>query len=118
VWSEGPSAQLTLPIDARVPGQLRIALQLGAFVAPGSEQRIHCSLNGIAVAEWQLQPGEAASWRQLRIPPPALEAARNSQHLLVRFQIESPASPQSLGLNSDTRQLGVALQRVQLSVVR
>jgi hypothetical protein len=116
VWSEGRSAELTVPVDTRAQGQLRLALQLGAFVGSGSEQHVSCSLNGAQVAAWQFLAGEEPTWHEVLVPAAALEVARTSQHLTVRFQIESPASPRALGLNEDTRELGLALHRLRLFV--
>jgi hypothetical protein len=116
VWSEGPSAQLTLPVDARVTGRLRLSLRLGAFVGAEGEQRVTCLLAGMPAAEWQFHAGNAPAWHELLVPEPALAAARRSQQLSIRFQIHAPASPQALGLNQDSRQLGVALYGLKLSL--
>ncbi len=114
VWSDGPRAELSLPVDPRGRMELGLACEVGAFVPlDRSEQRVEVWINGVSSAVWQLEatPG----WRELRVPPQALQPAGATLWLSVRFEIASPSSPKARGDSDDARQLGLALRRLKLT---
>lgn len=116
VWSDGPRAELSLPVDLRERSELGLAFQVGAYMPlDRSEQRVEVWINDVSSAVWQLAATPAPGWRELRVPPQALQAAGGSLRLEVRFEIASPSSPKARGESDDARQLGLALHRVKIT---
>jgi hypothetical protein len=116
VWSEGPRAELSVPLDARPIEPLSLSLEVGAFVPRDhGKQRIQCWINGVLADVWEFTAEAGTGWRQVPVPAPAMELARSTLQLSVRFEIGVPGSPKSQGLGQDSRALGVALNHLKLS---
>jgi hypothetical protein len=115
VWADAADAELSLPI---VPGtsNLHVEVEAGALVAPRqSTQQVECQINGSWSTLLEFSVEHNTGWRTLPVPSAALEQSRESETLRVVFHMLNPVSPEALGLNADTRRLGMTLHRAKVS---
>lgn len=106
VWSLGKTAHIRLPADDR-RGDM-VTLDLGAFVpAPAVRQQLQILINGKPAGRWEFTHADQRHWVRL-----ALDNGAAAQDIELR--IVDPKSPKELGLNDDTRQLGVALRGIRI----
>lgn len=116
VWAEEPEAELRIVIDLRGPLPTHLELEAGALVADEHpSQAVDCIINGEAANALHFSPGSNTGWRQVAIPAPALAKAKSAAALTVTFRMQNPGVPKELGLNDDSRRLGIALHRLKLS---
>lgn len=114
VWSDGDRAELNFTIrpDAKA---LVFSAQVLPFVA-AAHPRIDVSVtaNKVPVAKWSFDAGQPSdlgwSWRHAPIPQDVMADGE----IQLALHVCSPASPKSLGMSSDARQLGLALRRFSL----
>ena len=112
VWTESQFASIKL----RLPQTNRdVLLEADAGAIFDSRrfksQTVKVFANDFPVAEWSLD-NIMESTRKTTIPHFALGTSGN---LVIRFEIEHPVSPQSIGLADDPRQLGMRLVSMKLS---
>jgi hypothetical protein len=93
--------------------ELMMALTYRTYVRKDKlpEQRIILSVNGVIVDEWIERRSRFTS-REVRIPAEVV----NGSEVNIVFDFPDAASPKSLGLGADKKQLGIALMSVRLSV--
>jgi hypothetical protein len=106
VWSEGPVAELRLPVD---PQRARmLTLDLGSFV-PGYEVHIdvHAVVNGKPAGTWAFYPTE----RRRRITLDLGGDPGAAQH--IELQIDKPVRPIDYNISQDARRLGVSLYGIR-----
>jgi hypothetical protein len=116
VWAEEPTARLRIPLDTRVPLPASIHLEAGALVAEKHpSQAVDCIINDETAALLQFSLASNTGWRHIAIPPAALRKAKDSGVLTVTFRMQNAGVPKQIGLNDDTRKLGIALHRLKLS---
>ncbi len=102
-WTEGNSAVLNFNgLPPSQPLKLRITLLPFTKEPELPAQSIEVYANGKKVADWQV-----ANKQEYTALIPA-EAVGNTGTLTLEFRIPKVASPQSLGVSTDSRQLGVA----------
>ena len=85
------------------------------FLVKGhSRLDVSLTANGVSVAEWSFDINRAAdrdwSWRHVQLPA----AVSASGEIQIAMHIRSPASPRSLGLSTDSRNLGIAIRQFSL----
>lgn len=109
-WSDGKNASLALPCWV-IENQLNtfhiIELELTPFIAPShlyTKLTIHLGTSAVWSGSLVQQ-----SIIQITLPDKACEI-NNS---LLRFAIDNPVSPLSLGISSDNRKLGIGLLRIR-----
>lgn len=111
-WSQGRQAQ----IDLRVTPQARlIVLDVVAFVPPDHPaQRVVISLNGEQVLVTRLTQQQD---NQLQIPISAAIRQRLAEddRLTLELQLPDAISPEQLGLNDDSRVMGLGLKRLTVN---
>ena len=84
-----------------------VVLRVGAYIAPGSPSLVATAfLNGRRIDRWLWRRGD---YEEIRVP-----LTRRAKCYLLSFLIESPRSPQSLGVSDDSRELGLALLDIWL----
>lgn len=108
-WSEGTSAKLALPIAAKA-GALTLKLTIAALVKEPELpfQPVELYANGQKITDWQV--GDTAEF-SASIPA---EVIGDSRTLTIEFRTPKAVSPKSLGLNADTRVLGICVHSLQL----
>lgn len=112
-WSIGQHAELT--IDPRqLPDTaqgLRLQFDGKAFVTTAHpRQRIHVTLNGETVGEYDVSYPVSKVSITVDIAPDIMSATRK---IRIGFDFPDAASPRSIGLNSDSRELALGLTSVQ-----
>jgi hypothetical protein len=102
-WTEGSNASLIIPLPA---GKTRsLALKLRAFVnGKHPNQSFEILINGTLVKKVSLDQFEG---NVVEVPLP--ESLLSDQFIRVQFKLLNPASPKSLGISDDGRQLGIGL---------
>ena len=102
-WTEGNSAVLNFSgLPPSQPLKLRITLLPFTKEPELPAQPIEVYANGKKVADWQV-----ANKQEYTASIPA-DAVSDTGALTLEFRIPKAASPQSLGISADSRQLGVA----------
>jgi hypothetical protein len=111
-WSAGLQAQ----VDLRVTPEARsIALEVMAFVLPQHPaQRVIVSLNGEQVLTTRLTQLQD---NHLEIPIPAAirEQLVDNDRLTIELQLPDAISPEQMGLNDDSRVMGLGLKRLTVN---
>lgn len=111
VWSDGPTARLRLPI-LRDGGIWRVVLHGRGLVdglAKGKSRSIVARIGGKMVAQWAYSARSAQVVGELTLT--GLDGSRGNY---VDLDFPDAVSPMQLGLNSDSRRLGLALEKIVL----
>jgi hypothetical protein len=113
VWSKQRRADLVVPLRPD-RNAVTLALKIGAFTAANHpRQEAECWINGVFAGRLELG-ARAPSWRRVTLPAAALDRARASGALHVRFEIGEPGNPARLGVSRDARDLGIALYALEI----
>ena len=115
-WSKAKKAALQIHIAEKyLNTDLDLELRFSPFINHEKlpRQRISVSVNGILVSQWVEQTRKVRK-RRIRIPANAVDRSE----LSVVFEFPDAASPKSLGLGADGKQLGIALLSIQLGVAK
>lgn len=110
-WSVGHKAVLSVDLRDLPESAKSILLELDAraFVTESHRvQRIYASVDGSPVGTYTVEYPDAALTMRIPIQVPHAES---TERVNVEFSLPDAASPQDLNLNSDDRQLGIALER-------
>jgi peptidoglycan/LPS O-acetylase OafA/YrhL len=113
-WSIGPRSTIEVGIAAPVPPNLKLALRGSFYVNdqhPALTARIE--VNGVVIGTLKPTIPSKAIDVRFSVPPPA-GRPDSDRPLRIEIQIDSPASPRSLGLSEDDRNLGLALESMKL----
>jgi hypothetical protein len=109
-WTADKSAELYLPIQ-EIDSELELQMLFKPFTHATKvpQQRIAVLVNGKPLAEWSASSFEFET-TSVRIPAELI-----SEDLLhVSFQLPDAVSPESLGLSTDSRLLGIAVRNVRV----
>ncbi|MEY2564717.1 MAG: hypothetical protein QOH88_2910 [Verrucomicrobiota bacterium] len=108
-WTEGTVADLALPLGDNT-GALSLEMKLGGLIHPPelTVQNVAVYANGQKIADWEVR---AEAIFTVSIPA---ELTRNAPELKIQLRIPNAASPQSLGLSTDNRMLGIRVYFVEL----
>ncbi len=109
-WTNGHAATLYLPTSE--PGtDLTMKARIGAFTSPGklNSQTIRVLINRHEVATWEL----TSNFRIFQTPvPKALFAGTDTTE--ITFDMPDATAPIAIGVNNDSRTLGLAAMWVEL----
>lgn len=109
-WTDGPYAELHVPVPAGVSGAMNIGFTAHAFLAPGHEQQqVEVYINGKHTQNWRFDSPEI---RRLVV---TVDNAAPKDIIRLGFKPLNPAVPQDLGLGKDMRALGLALHSIRIS---
>lgn len=111
-WTNGKRAKIVLPVSA-IDSPITLQARLSGFLVPGKldHQTVRILVNQHLLGERSIktvEPQEIA----FRIPPEYLAA---SSEAVIVFEMPGAASPASLGIGSDVRELGVAVAWLKLT---
>jgi hypothetical protein len=108
-WTDGHDAALVFAL--RSSRDLVVTMRASGFLVPGSpKQRVSLALNGSVLSNFEITDISAREYT-IELPVKILRA----QNVLT-FSLPDAASPQSLGLSKDPRQLGLALYWLKFAV--
>jgi hypothetical protein len=109
-WSYSSVAGLALRIEREVPSDLTVIAHTSAFVTPQHpQQKTEISVNGEIIGSWMFKLGEPDMERRLMIPA---EIAARQSPMNISFYFPDAKSPIDLGLNTDSRRLGLRMRRM------
>ena len=110
-WTDGATAIVHLTIPS-TSADLKLTALVEPFLIPNQTpgQIVEVLANGEPVGQWEFVNKETAK-RQCVIPQKALT---KGARLDLRFNIAKPASPSSLGLGNDGRNLGIFFSGITL----
>jgi hypothetical protein len=108
-WTEGSSARLALPIPVDA-GPLTVKMTLLGLTQPPALpfQPVEVYVKDRKVAEWQVS---ASAQFTAEIPA---ELTKGTKTLNLEFRIPKATSPKALGMNTDTRVLGICAYSIEL----
>jgi hypothetical protein len=108
-WSVGRTAALQVPVESGDGGPSRLMIQYRAFGAsPGRPVDLEIVVNGVPVESVRL---EKDGWETIRVKGPTGDGIDT---LDIEFHVDPPASPKSLGVSEDTRELGIMLRTLTM----
>jgi hypothetical protein len=110
-WTDGREAALALDLGtARCAVTLEVTIS--AMVAPGAPRlRVEIWINRRRLEDWLFEQVDALPHvRTVTI----LDKALADRCQVLTFVIRNPTSPRSLGISSDTRQLGIFVHKLKL----
>lgn len=109
-WSEGTSARLALPIPVDA-GPLTLKMTLRGLTHPAAllSQPVEVYVKDQKIADWQVADTAALT---ARIPA---ELTKGTKTLNLEFRIPKATSPKTLGMNADTRVLGICVYSIELT---
>ena len=111
-WTIGRVAELQMPYQSGTESELKLKILAGAFIGDWAEQaRMAIQINGRRIGDLSFtgQPSE----QTLILPHEVSKAGFDRLDIIV----ESPTSPVSKGLNSDQRELGFCVYRIDIEPV-
>lgn len=112
-WSRGTEAHLVFILDDRPSSGLNLSVNATGF-AENDTQIADVVVNGDRLTSMRVSTEGIDTYRLL-IPERFLETTRNGDGLLhVVFRIRNPVSPKELGVNDDSRRLGLGVQWIEL----
>lgn len=115
-WTDGDTAALTLRWTEAAPKGIDLTMNARGHVpGPSHDLEVRVLANGQTVGEIKYDIESVVQETTLRIPHNAL---RPSGLLSLQFVITGAASPQDLGISTDTRKLGLGLHWLKLSPAR
>lgn len=113
IWSDAKNVDIDIDTEylRKFIDINKIILTLEAFpfvAADILQQTVKVYANNQLIAIWQMKQRDIYS---AVIPAEVV----NSKHLTLRFEISNPASPKKLGISEDSRQLGIAFEKLTIS---
>jgi hypothetical protein len=110
VWTDGPTAQLLFDVDRRPLDDHVLELELTPFIRPGEAcRRVHVTVGAASPVSIDVR---SAGWMTLPVPASSFQASM----LAVVFRFDAPASPASVGMSDDDRELSIMLSGARLRV--
>jgi len=111
-WGLGATHTLLLPAILNDGLDLDIHFDVDVTVSESSpEQSVQVCVAQKKLAEWHFKFGQSEPIRQVTIP---YELLKQHPYTRIEFRVQSVRSPSSIGLNDDTRLLGMALKRFRI----
>jgi len=116
VWSQGRIADILISLPDNLDKNISLRCAIRAFVNENLPmQSVDVLINNEKVGYWRFDYGYPEPDTQIIIHSDVFNKAISYTH--IRFIISSPSSPASLGMSSDTRQLGIALRSIQFNLI-
>jgi len=112
-WSESSTVHVAVPLaDACEP--VRIIVRANALVTSEYPvQSASVAVNEVPVGKMEIRHGELAPKTFIFNLPESV-----SRELDIRFEIDAPVTPKSLGINQDERELGFSFRSLELGSSR
>jgi hypothetical protein len=113
VWTDGSSATLFLRVDAQQKSQIVLRFTISAFVHPLNPRLdVNILANGAPSETWIFK--EQHTREHERVLTVDTDLLFDAGELWLHFSIKSPISPSELGINPDTRRLGLGFHTIEL----
>jgi len=115
VWSEGSSSIVSVPLIAEQYDDLQLVFRSRAFLTPShGTLYVNVFANDVAVGSlnYRYPDDTLGNLRALTIPAHIVKPG--DDRVEIRYEYKSPASPSSLGLSADQRQLALGLESIMV----
>ena len=111
-WTIGYEASLKIPFYVPDSPQIVLKAIMSGFLKPGmvNKQIVFVLVNGIELEQWIF---ETPGFREKALVIPS-KSFLESNFLLITFRMPTAVSPHQIGLSNDERQLGIAVQAIEL----
>ena len=106
-WSK-PKALLSIRKPA-VPASF-LRLEYNTITSPDTPRTLRVACGGTLIASREIRQSRGDS---LDVPYAPMAGCASSAGLLLEITVDPPASPQSLGLSKDPREMGIGLKRME-----
>jgi hypothetical protein len=113
-WSDGDLAQFQVKVQPPLNGGIELVAEASAYVNERHKsQEVEILVNDRKVGSWNLteEKLKTNSEQRVYIPP---ELIRSESITTISFRLLNPASPESLGISTDNRVLGIAVRSLRL----
>lgn len=111
-WAVGRDSYLTLRAGGTAGPGLRLRIKGGYFLTERHRSlTVRISVNDVEIGRFTPTFPDMTLDTELTLPAAAFSRDRT---LRIRFQVDSPASPKSVGVSADDRVLGLNLTSMQL----
>lgn len=111
VWSNASSALINLPIPIGFGDYLEISFSSHALLSPSHDVlSVNIFVDGKYTGEFIYNYPQDSTNKVRKFVVKRNATDPKSSTLMVEFKIDTPISPQSIGLNDDTRLLGIGLE--------
>lgn len=110
VWTGGATAEITLPLPTPSEWPTELEFYMASFTSLGYHpgiQTVYVSVNGRPEQVWEFAsqgPTAGTTSRRLTLP------TESGPEIKIRLRVEFPMNPKSLGISTDSRDLGVHLR--------
>jgi len=107
-WTDNSAAEILFALENA--GAASLELKMRPFLAPGriDQQRVTVTLNGRPLANWILRDSNPLTY-SVSVPRDLL-----TKKNVLRFELPDARSPKELGVSTDARRLGIAVERMEL----
>jgi peptidoglycan/LPS O-acetylase OafA/YrhL len=113
IWSIGKEATLDVAIDDAPRENVRLLVKGWVFLGPGHPSTTaRITVNGVEIGK--LTPTLTDSRIETALDVPSAVLTARGGRLEIGISVDDPVSPQSLGMSTDTRQLGFGLISMKL----
>lgn len=115
-WSDASAASLMLRLPSLPTGNLTFEFKSHAFLVPTHQKlSVGVSVNGqqLQIFDYNYPHDASDSIRTVNIP--ANLVAQSKGLLKIEFSLSTPVSPESVGLSTDDRKLGIGMIWLRLS---
>ncbi|UJW81806.1 hypothetical protein [Hydrogenophaga sp. SL48] len=110
IWTDGPYAELRIPVPAGVSSAMDVSVEAHSFLAPGhAQQQVEVYVDGQHLQDWKFDSPEP---QRLLL---TVDNAASKDAIRLGFKPLNPAVPHDLGLGKDMRKLGMALHSIRLA---
>lgn len=112
-WSRRHAAHVVLPLRHPVPDDLRLDAYVHAPIAPLNRHvEMRVLVGGVEVGTWQMDARDRGGLRQADVPSRLLTPEAVA---VITFVIDPTMTPADSRLNSDLRQIGIAVASLRLA---
>lgn len=114
VWTYGREARLSIRAGGPSGAVSALVFDLSTYTGMGfarGTQTIKVYLNDQLAATWAFTSGVTPPWTRVAVPPGLTDP---TGRLDIRFEIDPPLNPKTLGIANEDRDLGVTLRSVRI----
>ena len=118
-WSDAGVASVVLHSSKHLDSALKLSFCAHAFVTPVHRHLIIIvAVNGTILKKVAYDYPSGVNEVERSVPIPAALVAASSGTLNIRFKIQTPVSPASMGLSADPRLLGLGMVWLKVSAMK
>lgn len=110
VWSNGTTSTVSVPVSSGDESDMLLTFRSRAYLNPlHSKLNVQVYVNNVKVETFAYSYPQDSHDKRRTVNVPRQLISQRPQATEIRFEYDKPASPQSLGVSADSRQLGLGL---------